>query len=119
MQLSHYAVNWKRFKDALTNFIVATDQPFNLVEQPPFQELIQMISKDTSVTDLPSRTTMTTIIQQKFLQVKTELILKLQKEPAKCSVVIDGWTSSNQHAFQGVILRYGDRNWNLVTVPLD
>lgn len=43
----------------------------------------------------------------------------LQKNEGKISFVIDCWTSSNQHPFQGVIARWINDDWELCSTVLD
>ncbi len=107
------------FQKSLIKFIVETNQPFNLVEHPSFQEMVKLISKDTKSTNIPGRTQMTLLIQEEFVKMKTSLAEPLSKMKSKISLVIDCWTSSNQIPFQGVIGRFIDKNWNLITLPLD
>ncbi len=42
-----------------------------------------------------------------------------QSAPGKLSFVIDGWTSSNQLPFQGVIVQWIDESWELCVQVLD
>lgn len=45
--------------------------------------------------------------------------LSLQDNESKVSYVIDCWTSSNQHPFQGVIARWVNNDWELCSTVLD
>jgi len=107
------------FREALVKFVVNTNQSFSIVESTELRELVELISKDHQLTKLPGRTLMTTTIQQQFTYYKKKLAQELQSLTSKVSLIIDCWTSSNQLAFQGVIARFIDKNWNLCTIPLD
>lgn len=39
--------------------------------------------------------------------------------PGKLAFIVDCWTSSNQKAFQGIIVQGIIESWEIVTIPLD
>ncbi|TFK61761.1 hypothetical protein BDN72DRAFT_732858, partial [Pluteus cervinus] len=57
-------------------------------------------------TDIPHRTTMTAIIQQKAVEVQGLLALKLVSLPGRISLTMDGWSSSVMAAYIGVTAHY-------------
>lgn len=107
------------FIEKLIDFAVLTDQPFNVVDNPNFSELLDYISKDVAATVLPGRKGFTTEIEKKYGIMKRKVKELLENAGSRCSLVIDGWTSANQLAFQGVIIRFIDRNWILFNIPID
>lgn len=107
------------FKSALVEFVVDTNQPFSIVDNPKFQKLVYLISKDSVATQMPGRTLMTSNVQEHYARMKQVIIQELVQLKSKVSLVIDCWTSSNGAAFQGVIARYIGQDWILRTFPLD
>lgn len=47
------------------------------------------------------------------------MAINFQDAPGKISFVLDGWSSSNSYAFQGVIAEWIDRNWELQETVID
>jgi len=107
------------FRNSLVKFVVSSNQPFSIVENKEFEDLVQLISKNPEATKLPGRTAMTTYVPERYNNCKGAFINYLTSLNSKISLVIDCWTSSNQLAFQGVIIRYIDAEWNLQTISLD
>jgi len=101
------------FKRRLLNFIITTDQPFSIVETPGFAEFINYCSKKNSKTILPSQVSIRSWIKAAYDEEKAKLKAALGNSKGQVSFILDGWTSSNQKAFQGVIACWINDDWEL------
>ncbi|XP_035700445.1 zinc finger BED domain-containing protein RICESLEEPER 1-like [Folsomia candida] len=109
-------VTQERLVNALTEFVLETDQAFIIVEEPSFRRLLGLLNPDIQI---PGRTTMRSEISIRYQTEKEQLTAKLQEIPGKLSFILDCRTSSNQYAFQGVIVQGITREWELLSLPLD
>lgn len=107
------------FIDRLINFIIATDQPFNIVENEEFCELVKYVSKSNDNIKMPKRKSVKKLIHDKFVEERKKLQTELQQNDGKISLMIDCWTSKNQHPYQGVIVSWIDPEWKMNTTILD
>ncbi|XP_021967288.1 zinc finger BED domain-containing protein RICESLEEPER 2 [Folsomia candida] len=94
-------VTQERLIIALTEFVLETDQAFSIVEEPSFRRLLGLLNPDIKI---PGRTTIRSEISKRHQTEKERITAKLQEIPGKLSFILDCWTSSNQCAFQGVIV---------------
>lgn len=85
--------------------------PFQLIEHPEFQSLIEMAQMAPSRLELPSARTIRRRLES---TVKTRQQTLLQKLPdgAKLSVALDCWTSPFRQAFMAVTGYFLDKDWN-------
>ncbi|KAJ6643111.1 putative AC transposase [Pseudolycoriella hygida] len=107
------------FRQQIAEFIVCCDQPFTIVENPYFIDLVDFCSGGNEACKLFSAQTAKEDIDKMYVEFKTNAKKVLQSNAAKISFIIDCWTSSNQHPFQGVIARYISNDWELKSVVID
>ncbi|KAJ6643884.1 putative AC9 transposase, partial [Pseudolycoriella hygida] len=107
------------FRQQIAEFIVYCDQPFTIVENPYFIDLVDFCSGGNEACKLFSAQTAKEDIDKMYVEFKTNAKKVLQSNAAKISFIIDCWTSSNQHPFQGVIARYISNDWELKSVVID
>lgn len=107
------------FRQKVCQFIVCCDEPFTIVENPYFIDLIDYCSEGNEACKLFSAKTAKEDIDKRFLEFKSDLKNTLQNNAGKISFIIDCWTSSNQHPFQGVIGRWISDDWELRNVVID
>ncbi len=107
------------FVDRLINLIIATDQHFNVVENEEFCEVIKYVSRNNDKIKMPNRKSVKKTIHEKFVQEREKLKNELQQNDKKVSLMIDCWTSKNQHPYQGVIVSWIDTAWIMNTTILD
>lgn len=107
------------FQQKVIKFLVCTYQPFTIVEDPFFKEIIDYCSEGNDSCELFSAATAKNHVTQLFSEYKTSIITALQSNTGKISFIIDCWTSSNQHPFQGVIARWVSDDWKLNNAVID
>jgi len=107
------------FKESLVKFIVTSNQPFTLVEEEDFRNLISLISKNEDVTRIPCAKTIKSWVRDMYERELARLKEKLASNSSKISFSIDCWTSSNQIPFQGVVGSWIDGDWKLRYCVLD
>ncbi|OXA47595.1 putative AC transposase [Folsomia candida] len=102
--------------NALTEFVLETDQAFSIVEEPSFRRLLDLLKPEIKI---PGRTTIRSKISKRYQKEKQRIASKLHEIPGRLSFVLDCWTSSNQYAFQGIIVQGISKDWQLLSLPLD
>lgn len=107
------------FRHKLAKFIVCCDEPFTLTEDPSFKDLLNYVSGGNAECRLFCAKTTKSIITDLYQEYKLIMKNALATNEGKISFVIDGWTSSNQHPFQGVIARWINDDWELCSTVLD
>lgn len=107
------------FRQKISQFIVCCDEPYTIVENPYFIDLIDYCSEGNEACKLFSAKTAKEDIDKSFSEFKTNIKEVLQNNAGKISFIIDCWTSSNQHPFQGVIARWISNDWELKNVVID
>lgn len=118
-QVENRPITKEIFRQKISNFIVCSDQAYKIVEDPYFRDLIDYCSGGNDACKLFSAKTAKEDIDKLFLEFKENFKKILQNNAGKISFIIDCWTSSNQHPFQGVIARYISNDWELQNVVLD
>ncbi|XP_021967047.1 zinc finger BED domain-containing protein DAYSLEEPER [Folsomia candida] len=106
----------EEFEKSLVNFILLSSQPFTLVQEKSF---IEMIYKCNPKTQLPSATTIKRRITELYDIEKNNLKNLIQSIESKVSFTVDVWTSKTQVAFQGVMMHWIGKDWTLNELPLD
>jgi hypothetical protein len=107
------------FRSRLLKFIISSNQPFSLVEEPDFRELINYTSKQNPLVAVSSRRTIRSDLEKLHGQEKANLRKFLNSNESKISFIVDGWTSSSQIPFLGIIVCWIDDSWELQTRVLD
>lgn len=103
------------FRQKIISFIIGSDQPFTIVENPFFVDLINYCSGGNEACNLFSADT----VDKLFVDMKGKVKTALQNNRGKISFITDCWTSSNQHPFQGVIARWISDDWELNNSVID
>ena len=111
------------FQFKLLRFVVETDQPYNIVEHPAFQDLVQCLiscpKAERSRALLISRSTMARHVKQGSVTIRTDIAEILQSVPAGFSICLDAWTSANGYAFLAITAHWLDEDWNLIELLID
>ena len=98
------------FIDKLLTWIVTSDQPFSVVDDPKFEDLLEYLKKDVTVS---SRRTIMRRLDEMYEQKKEELMETLNGFKSKYSITCDVWTSKNQLSFFGITIHYNDDSWQI------
>ena len=114
--LRHVVYSHDAFREALSRWIVATDQPFTAVDDPSFQELVYLMHPDAK---LPSNDTARRDIAKLFKEEKERVGALLRDVPGRLSFTADVWTSPNGQAFLGITVHWIDRNWKIRSLLMD
>ncbi|KAN0131304.1 Ribonuclease H-like domain containing protein [Lactarius tabidus] len=80
----------EKFEYLLAKWVVATDQPFDTVDQPEFRDLMTYAHHPLPSLKIPHR-------PYSFVKEDVE---------GKISIAIDAWTSSNNYAFMAIVAHY-------------
>jgi len=98
------------FLGKLLTWIVRSDQPFSIVDDEDFKEMMTYLKPNLSIL---SRTTLMRRLDHIYNYKKDELKRRLHSFASKFSVTCDVWTSKNQMSFFGITLHYIDNDWNV------
>jgi hAT family C-terminal dimerisation region len=98
------------FMGKLLKWIVKTDQPFSVVDNLHFEDLLEYLKKDLGV---KSRRTIMRRLEELYNQKKNEMKERLNGFNSKFSVTCDVWTSKNQLSFFGFTIHYIDDDWQM------
>lgn len=102
--------------DALLKWVICDQQPFNLMENQHFRELILELDNRYQ---LPSRQTISTQIVSIFTEKQTAVREMLQKMNQKVSLTVDMWSSCTNQAYLAVTIHWIDEDWRLRHFLLD
>ncbi|CAL8130140.1 unnamed protein product [Orchesella dallaii] len=109
----------KEFRHLLASFIVATNQPFSIVEDKTLRAVLKYATMDNSELALPGAKHVRELIFEMYEEEKKALLTTLVTNQGKVSLTVDCWTSSNQFAFQGVVATWIDDQWNINNCVID
>jgi hypothetical protein len=101
----------ENLKNSLIDYIVSTNQPFNCVEQPSFQQLVLILSQG-KVNFPRSGNTVKSYVAEYYESEKQKIVMELAELSSRISFTMDGWTSPNNISFVCVTCHYVDENWN-------
>ncbi|XP_075999197.1 E3 SUMO-protein ligase ZBED1-like [Genypterus blacodes] len=104
----------KMVDDALLNMVIKDSQPFTIVEDVGFKELIHVLDP-TYV--LPTRQSLKAMVDKKYEEAKEKAKEKLQ-QVASVSLTSDMWTSINMEAYLAVTCHFIDGEDQLGTILL-
>lgn len=107
------------FQAKLISFIVHSNQPFRVVEDPHFSDLVNYLSRNNPKIKLPCAKTLRSWISNAYEKEKLKIKHLLTSNEGKISFIVDGWTSLNQKAFQGVIATWINADWELCQSTID
>lgn len=96
------------FRKALLNWIVLSDQPFSVVQEKAFIDLVHILNPDAIiVSDRTLKTDLMELYKTKFEELKAEVA----KIPGKISLTLDGWSSKSVLPFIAIRGHWLDENW--------
>jgi hypothetical protein len=98
------------FMGKLLKWIVKTDQPFSVVDNEHFEDLLEYLRKDLTV---KSKTTIMRRLDELYDQKKHEMKERLNSFKSKYSITCDVWTSKNQLSFFGFTIHYINDDWQM------
>jgi hypothetical protein len=97
-------------RQLLIKWIIKKDQPFTVVENEEFCEIVSYLRPNAS---LPSPTTVKRDILRLYEIQKQMVINLLQRSSGRISFAMDAWTSANFIPFLGITVHWIDENWKL------
>ncbi|KAL1252152.1 hypothetical protein QQF64_019948 [Cirrhinus molitorella] len=104
----------KELDDVLVTMIVKDLQPFSIVEDEGFQELVKNLDP-TYV--LPSHKTVKLMVREKYQEEKQKAMKHVKNIPSVC-LTADMWTSLTMESYLGVTCHYTDSSTELGSVVL-
>ncbi|TFY52012.1 hypothetical protein EVJ58_g10253 [Rhodofomes roseus] len=90
------------FQRYLVEFIVAHDQPVNIVEVPEFRRVLLLCKPDLKDDDIPHRTKTTTLIMENFERHMEGLKVQLKGSAGEISFTTDVWDTKGRRSYMGV-----------------
>jgi len=90
-------------KDAVLDFFIAGNIPFNQADSPHFQKLISMI-RVKGKRLIINRKNVRGRLTLRASQAKQDLINELAANSSRCSLALDGWTSRLNNSYMGMTL---------------
>ncbi|CAJ0746325.1 5423_t:CDS:2, partial [Entrophospora sp. SA101] len=100
----------------LIRWVIGNLQPFNIVENKYF---IEMIKQFDSRYKLPDRHKLKNLVIEFFNQKKNLINKTIDAIPGKASLTTDMWTSLNNDSFLGLTIHYIDSKWEFKHFLLD
>jgi hypothetical protein len=100
-----------QLEEQLLKTITCLRLPFKIVEDPTFQDLLNLVHSGPRELEIPSAKTLRRRLRD---AVTTRQKLQLEELPndAKVSLALDCWTSPFQQAFMAITVYYIDKEWN-------
>jgi hypothetical protein len=113
--MSQFLVNNSRpiQREATLRWLVANYQPYSVVEQPTFRDMIHSYNKSAEVI---SSKCMKSMVLEKSEEVKAVLDEAIKGQ--KGAITTDGWTSSANNTYYGFTFHWIDNDWVLRSCPL-
>ncbi|TFY53602.1 hypothetical protein EVJ58_g9366 [Rhodofomes roseus] len=90
------------FERYLVDFIVAHDQPINIVENPEFRRLLLLCRPDMTDDDIPHRTKVTTLVMANFKKQLESLKVELADAAGEISFTSDVWDTKARRSYMAV-----------------
>ncbi|CAB4474626.1 unnamed protein product [Rhizophagus irregularis] len=88
----------KGFRKRTVRWVVINDQPFNVIENEEFKDMISFIQPGIYI---PCANTLRRDLTKNFKNAKERFRQELQETPGRLSFTVDAWTSKNQIPFLG------------------
>ena len=108
--------NSKIFEEKLLRFIVLSELPFRVVEDPSLMELLAVANPQIN---LFSRGTLRRRILRTHEQYANKLRTVIQEAPGRICLSLDMWsTKNNLYPYMGILGHWVDADWNLRSVLL-
>ena len=98
------------FMGKLLKWIIKTDQPFSVVDNEDFEDLLNYLKKDFT---LKARRTIMRRLDELYDQKRHEMKERMNGFKSKFSLTCDVWTSKNQLSFFGFTVHYIDDDWQM------
>lgn len=96
------------FSKMMIRWIVATGQPFSIVESAEFRNMIQVLQEDALII---SRGTLQTRVASEKQDCIARIKLRLQKTTSRISLAVDAWSSAVMPGYICVTAHFIDQNW--------
>ncbi|XP_022825647.1 zinc finger BED domain-containing protein 4-like [Spodoptera litura] len=107
----------KEIDDHLMNLFVCDMQPFSIVEDKGFRELIKFAFPNYTI---PSRKYFANnLLPGLYEEVKTATKISVSEDASSICLTTDIWTSRNNDSYLAITGHYIDRNYNLQSVLLE
>ncbi|XP_048010537.1 zinc finger BED domain-containing protein 4-like [Megalobrama amblycephala] len=100
--------------EALVNMVVKDSQPFSIVEDAGFRELLHVLDPTYVI---PTRKALKVMVENKYKEAKEKAREQLQKVAA-VSFTSDMWTSLHMDAYLAITCHFIDENDKLCTISL-
>lgn len=100
-----------QFEEQLLKTITCLRLPFQAVENPVFQRLLNLLYSGSGALELPSAKTLRRRLRN-AVTAQQESQLQDLPEDAKVSLALDCWTSPFQQAFMAITVYFIDKDWN-------
>ena len=100
----------------LYGWIISDQQPFNVVENANFQDLVFALNPRYK---LPTRQAVSKQIEEIFKEQKNIIRNTLFLLKQKMSLTTDAWTACTNQAYLSVTLHWIDKDWNMQHILLD
>lgn len=114
-----YPSNHPRKKgiDLRLGLMIARDfQPFNIVNDPGFRDLLEFIDPRYQ---LPCRQTLTNRIVPGIFENCKIATADILSKVNYIALTVDGWSSASQDAYLGLVGHYIDENWKMQKILID
>ena len=103
-------ITFEKTKEMIGRFIYKKDQPWLVVEDPDFRNLLCYCAQmDLRI---PMRRTVRDHIQETFVKEKTKL-KEMLSSVRRVSLTIDGWTTDNHISLLGITVHWINNEWML------
>lgn len=109
--LSGHRVTAFQLEEQLLKTITCLRLPFQTVENPVFQRLLNLLYSGPGTLALPSAKTLRRRLRDAVTVQQESQLLDLP-EDAKVSLALDCWTSPFQQAFMAITVYFIDKAWN-------
>lgn len=104
------------FREALVKWIITSGQPFSVVEEEEFLQLIRTLNPSAEVV---SDQTIKADVMAAYLQKIEEIKQTLKGVPGKIAITMDIWTSKNWFAFLVIRAHWISNDWQIKSRLLD
>ncbi|KAL2694983.1 hypothetical protein AAEP93_002551, partial [Penicillium crustosum] len=106
------------WEEEILSFLSLNRLPFQLIEHPTFQSLIQMARTSLSTPFIPSADTIRRRLSS-TVKSRQQSVLQMLPSHSKISIALDCWTSPFSQAFMAITGYFIDSDWVYREVLLD
>lgn len=103
-------------REALLKWIVSSDQPFSVVDQPSFMAYIKTLNPNA---ELVSDKTIRSDLMVTYKKMLQEMKTVISEIPGKISLTMDSWTSTNSLPFAAIRGHWMDKDCQYRSEMLD